>query len=175
MATEKKEKKALITKEQLGIDAINIGMTAVGMVVGNVLTNLPIENKLAKSGIVTAAGVGALLINSPKAVKFTKPFAYGLVTFGVVSLIRAALVGDSVTTPGQAGIAGIGNSEKVQKVVNLLLPNLGNSNPVSVSNFGDHVFDIEERMIEDQEAEVMNGFDDLTVDGPGNAFDNLAA
>lgn len=169
-------KKALITKEQLGIDAINTGMIAGGMVVGNVLTNLiPIENKLAKSGIVTAAGVGALLINSPKLVKFTKPFAYGLITFGAISLIRAALVGDSVTAEGQAGIAGIGNSEKVQKVVNLLLPNLGNSNPVSVSNFGDHVYDIEERMVEDQEAREVSGFDDLAVGNAGGSFDSLAA
>lgn len=180
MSTEKKEKKALIDTKQLGIDAISAGMVASGLMLGNVVNNLiPIENKLVKSAVILGVGGGSLLIpiSNETAKKFLKPVMYGVAAYGLISLLRAAFVGDSVTSEGQAGIAGIGNNETVQKVVNMLLPNLGDSG-VTVSSYGDHVFDIPDttREIEDQEAIVMSGIDDLAGGGiSGDAIDALAA
>lgn len=173
-----KAKKPLITKEQLITDGINAGMVTGGVMLGNMMTKLiPVQNKLVSALIPTGGGVGLLLINNPKISRFSKPLGYGLLAYGVLAMARAALVGDSVTTEGQNGIAGIGNSETVQKVVNLLIPNLGDAEPMNRSSYSDQVFDLDEpREIEDQDAEVLEGADELdALNGAGDeAFESLA-
>ena len=179
MKEEKKQKPALIDKKQLGIDAVSATMVMGGLMLGNVLNKvIPLENTLIKSGAFAAAGVGAMFIpiKNETAKKFVKPMIYGFAAYSVISLIRAAFVGDSVTAPGTAGIGNIGATEGVQKIVNLLFPTLGDAGQVSVSNFGDHVYDIEQNMVEDQETQYVNGFEDMAIGtANGNAFDALAA
>jgi hypothetical protein len=162
-----KPMKALIDTEQLKTDALRTLEFTGGLMIGHVgNTFLPIENKLLKSGVVTIVGVGSCFIpiKDENIRNHVKPVMYGVAAYGVISLLRAALIGDSVTTEGQAGIAGIGNSPMTQKIVNMFLPNLGDVSAVSRRNFSDEVFDIPEAgyQVEDQDAHVIDGTEDFS-------------
>jgi hypothetical protein len=118
-----------VDSAQLKKDGISALLVTGGFMGANAVTKLvPIENPMIKSSIPLALGAAGIAFGGKN--NYIKDAGKGMLAFGVLSIVRTAVMGDPTTST--EGIAGLGENATVQKIAGLLLPNLGNAGYDSV-------------------------------------------
>lgn len=162
-----------INTANLKTDGINALAVTGGMMGANAVSKLvPLENAVIRNAIPLAAGVAATLFTQNQAVKSV---AYGAIAYGTLALVRSFVTSPEMPggEEGSAGIGGIGENETVRKIVDMFIPNLGDTEGeiVAQSFNDDYEFAYEQPMVEDHGyAQSVNGNEYIPT---GSAFDNL--
>lgn len=149
------------------------GMVATGLIGAHAITSfVPVQNEKIKALIPFAAGATAALASKNKNVQI---IGAGAMAYGTIKLLRALLMGNDPS--GTNGIQGIADNPSVRKVLDMLLPNLGNTDqytmnlPYEADNyFEPAIVDVPFEEVEDvaefeQMTGVTNGFDQESLLG----------
>lgn len=109
--------------KQLKDTAINTALPVIGgLMVSNAIDKVaPIKNEKIKGAI--PIGLGLLAITFGGKQEMVKNAGVGMVSFGTIKTLRTLLAGSE-----NGGVGGITDNPTVQKMVDYLLPNLGNAN-----------------------------------------------
>jgi hypothetical protein len=117
-ASAKKSKGLDFSVKNLKQNSMNLAATTGGFMGAHAITKVvPLSNEKLKKAIPLVLGVAA----SASGNRSISSAGAGMVAYGVVSVAREFL------GLGAAPISGISDNETVQKIANLLLPSLGNS------------------------------------------------
>jgi hypothetical protein len=160
-----KKGKMKIDTAQLKKDGVDLAATVGGVMLGNVANKLiPIENQLVKNAIPLAVGAGGMLAGNAMKNGMVKNLGIGMAAYGLLATVRTLTTGSNMPGPGVEGIAGIGDNPMVRKVVDLLIPNLGE---VTEQSFSYSQAPYEGHYeVEDANAEVLSGFIGNAVEEP---------
>lgn len=137
--------------------AVQVGLVTAGFMGANLVTKVaaPVKNDKVKSIIPLALGLATVLATDNKNIQIV---GAGAASFGLLKTLRSLLMGSDPT--GTGGIEGIADNPAVQKVLNMLIPNLGevgNSIDFSPSYYPTTTEEYFEPAIVDVPFEEVNG------------------
>ena len=108
-----------VETKNLQTDALNAAATMGGFMAANVINKvIPLENKMIKSAIPLAVGLGLTFLTNDATAKAA---SYGMIAHGTLSLVRSAVMGD---TPKES-VNGVNLPSNVRKYLDYVIPSLG--------------------------------------------------
>lgn len=159
-STTRKSKGLDFSTKNLKSNSMNVAATLGGFMASHALVKvIPLQNEKVKKAIPLGIGLVAAASGNSK----VSAAGAGMVAYGFVSVAREFL------GLGATPVSGISDNETVQKLANLLLPSLGNSNPYAmVYSQGDYP---RFEPVEDISHIELNGFNENPFLS-GNGFDS---
>jgi hypothetical protein len=101
--------------------ATQVGLVTAGFMGANLVSKVaPIKNDKIKSIIPLALGLAAAMTSKNKNIQVV---GAGAASFGLLKTVRTLLMGSDPI--GTNGVEGIADNPAVKKVLNMLIPNLG--------------------------------------------------